>query len=151
MSTPEQRKEDRTKAKFLINTACSKNQAAKDYLWDICEVWRRLDDIYDGDHEVTREQLMDVFEILWIRLPTNPFFVRHQDILTSQHISMWNAWIASNLWAGGDETERIYSHVWRYTIHELVPLVALLTQGHTQMAVVSGQVRQMYKTKLGEE
>ena len=78
-------------------------------------------------------------------------FIRHQDVLLSQHLSMWNAWQASNEFENGDDTEQIYSHVWRYAIHEVVPIVALLTQGYDKMKTISIEIRKLFKTNLGEE
>ena len=83
-------------------------------------------------------------------MPYNPFFQKHRDTLQSQHVSMYNAWMAANKWADGDETDQIYSHVWRDSIHEVIPLVALLTQGPDKMENVSLKVRTLFKKKLGE-
>ena len=58
--------------------------------------------------------------------------------------------MAANLWEKGDETDKIYSHVWRDTHHEIVPLVALLTQGPTKMTEVSLKIRKLFKKQLGE-
>ena len=151
MSTPEERKTDLQKAIYIVKEACGEDKNAEQYLWMLCEVWRRLDDIYDQDVDVTREQTLEVIEILFLKLPTNVFFIRHQDVLLSQHLSMWNAWQASNKWENGDDTEKIYSHVWRYTIHEVIPIVALLTQGYDKMKTISIEVRKLFKTNLGEE
>ncbi len=63
---------------------------------------------------------------------------------------MHNAWMASNIWEDGDEVDKIYAHVWRDTHHEVVPLVALLTQGPEKMREVSLKVRQMFKKNLGD-
>jgi len=151
VSTPEEREIDLQKATYIIQEACGENKEAQQYLWMLCEVWRRLDDIYDQDEVVTREQILEVIETLFLKLPTNVFYIRHQDVLLSQHLAMWNAWIASNEWENGDDTEQIYSHVWRYTIHEVVPIVALLTQGYDQMKIISKNIRKLFKTNLGEE
>ena len=83
-------------------------------------------------------------------MPFNPFFQRNRDTLQSQHVSMYNAWMASNEWEHGDETDRIYSHVWRDSYHEIVPLVALLTQGPDKMEEVSSKIRTLFKKKLGD-
>ena len=89
--------------------------------------------------------------VIVLKIPTNAFYIRHQDVLMSQHLSMWNAWMASNKWENGDDTEKVYSHVWRYTVHEIFPVIALLTQGFDKMQIVSQEVRQLFKTNLGEE
>jgi len=117
-------------------------------MWARCS--RCLDDIFDADHPVSREELLEVFEYLLIKIPTNPFFTEYRETLLSQHVSMYNAWIAANEWDKGDETDKIYAHVWRDTHHELVPIVALLTQGHEKMKEISDLIRKTFKKKLGD-
>jgi hypothetical protein len=63
---------------------------------------------------------------------------------------MWNAWMAANAADQGDETDQIYAHVWRDTHHELIPIVALLTQGYDKMKELSSLIRTTFKNKLGE-
>ena len=151
MATKEQRLEAKKKLPMVLELCCGSNAYAKSYLNMLCSITRVIDDIYDQDAEVTRESLLNVFEELFVKLPTNPFFIQYQDVLLSQHLSMWNSWVAANKWKNGDETEQIYSHVWRYTIHEVFPIVALLTQGYNHMKFTSNEVRNLYKTKLGED
>ncbi len=134
----------------VIKTASGKNPFAFDYLWNIACISRTVDDIYDQDQELTRERLLRVVEYLFVEMPYNPFFQQYRDTLQSQHVSMYNAWMAANHWADGDETDQIYSHVWRDSIHEVVPIVALLTQGPDKMEEVSSKVRKLFKKKLGE-
>ena len=63
---------------------------------------------------------------------------------------MWNAWMAANKWEHGDALEQAYAHVWRDTIHEVFPIVALLTQGHEQMKKVSEEIRHAFKKEYGD-
>ena len=135
---------------LIIAEAAGKNYAAYDYLWQLACVSRTVDDIFDQDQELTREQLLEAVEWLFIKLPSNPFFQTYRDTLHSQHLSMWNAWIAANEWEKGDETDQIYGHVWRDTHHEVFPIVALLTQGPDKMQEVSSKIRTLFKKKLGE-
>ena len=150
MTTLKERLVIQTQTKDIIEDACGDDQSAKDYLWMIARITRELDDIYDADQVVTRENLLEILEYLFITLPTNPFYVQHQDVLLSQHISMYNAWMAANLAENGDETDKIYAHVWRDTHHELIPIVALLTQGYQKMQIVSLEIRKTFKNKLGD-
>jgi hypothetical protein len=136
--------------KEIIKEAAGKNKFAYDYLWKLMCISRTVDDIYDMDQEITRSQLLEAIDYLLVELPYNPFFIKYRDTLTSQHVSMHNAWLSSNLWNKGDETSKVYAHVWRDYHHEVVPLVALLTQGPKKMREVSFKVRQMFKKKLGE-
>lgn len=150
MTTPKQREEIQKQSKDIIQDAGGDDEAAKAYLWMIARITRELDDIYDGDQVVTRESLLEILEYLFIAMPTNPFYVQHQDVLLSQHLSMWNAWMAANEAEHGDDLDKIYHHVWRDQIHELIPIVACLTQGHEAMKTVSKKVRIVFKTKFGD-
>ena len=150
MTTAQERVVIQEKTKAIIKDACGDDVDAQAYLWMIARITRTLDDIYDADQEVTRNDLLEVLEYLFVRMPTNGFYCRHQHVLLSQHISMYNAWMAANLAENGDETDKIYAHVWRDTHHELIPIVALLTQGYQKMQIVSLEIRKTFKNKLGE-
>ena len=150
MTTPDERLRDTSRSLEIIKHAAGIEKAAEDYLYMLCRITRVLDDIYDQDKPVSREQLLEVLEYLFIKLPTNSFYVSNQDVLISQHLSMWNAWMAANKWEHGDALEQAYAHVWRDTIHEVFPIVALLTQGHEQMKKVSEEIRHAFKKEYGD-
>ena len=134
----------------MIELASGNNTDAAQYLYMLSRITRVLDDVFDNDQVITREEHLEVLEYLFVRLPTNPFFIRHQDVLLSQHLSMFNAWMAANIAEKGDDTDQIYAHVWRDTIHEIIPIIALLTQGYDAMPPISLEVRKLFKKQLGE-
>ena len=150
MTTQQERETYQKATQLIIDEACGDNPAAAHYLWSIMWISRTIDDVYDQDQEVSREDILDVVEYLLVGLPSNPFFKAHRDILESQHFSMYNAWSAANLWEKGDETDQIYGHVWRDTHHEIVPIVAMLTQGPSKMKEISLKIRTLFKKQLGE-
>lgn len=150
MTTQKEREIIDEKAKKIIETAAGGDANAAQYLWMLARVTRVLDDVFDNDQVITREEHLEILEYLFVRLPTNPFFIRHQDVLLSQHLSMFNAWMAANIAEKGDDTDQIYAHVWRDTLHEVIPIVALLTQGYDAMPPISLEVRKLFKKQLGE-
>tara|TARA_Y100001970_G_scaffold274073_1_gene373257 strand:- start:111 stop:563 length:453 start_codon:yes stop_codon:yes gene_type:complete len=150
MTTQQEREIIDEKAKKIIELAAGGDANAAQYLWMLARITRVLDDVFDNDQVITREEHLEVLEYLFVRLPTNPFFIRHQDVLLSQHLSMFNAWMAANVAEKGDETDQIYAHVWRDTLHEVVPIVALLTQGYDAMPPISQEIRTLFKKQLGE-
>jgi len=150
MTTPKERLGNNVVAEKLARMCAGENQDALDYLYMISSITRVIDDIYDQDQVVNRDTLLSILEMLFIKLPINPFYISNQDALVSQHISMWNAWMAANAWEDGDKTEQIYAHVWRDTLHELCPIVALLTQDYEAMKHVSNEMRYLYKKDLGD-
>lgn len=150
MSTPEEREIFTAKTKEIIKEAAGKNKFAYEYLWRLMCISRTVDDLYDDDQIVSTRSVLSAIEFLVVEMHYNPFFMKHRDTLTSQQVSMYNAWMAANLWDKGDDTCKIYSHVWRDTHHEIVPLVALLTQGPEKMVNVSMKIRKLFKKHLGE-
>ena len=150
MTTQKEREIIDEKAKKVIELAAGGDANAAQYLWMLARITRVLDDVFDNDQVITREEHLEVLEYLFVRLPTNPFFIRHQDVLLSQHLSMFNAWMAANEAEKGDDTDQIYAHVWRDTLHEVIPIVALLTQGYDAMPPISQEVRKLFKKQLGE-
>ena len=150
MSTIEEREKDSDNRELVLDQICDENHSAREYINILCEVWRVWDDIQDGDFPVTQHQILTCFKHLFINLPTNTFFNENRDMLLSQHLSMYNAWIAANEWELGDETDQIYAHVWKNTLHELVPIVALILKGRDQMEDTSSLIRKLFKSKLGE-
>jgi len=150
MSTKEERERDSKNRELILDQICDENQSAKEYIDILCDVWRTWDDIQDADYTVTRHQILVCFKHLFINLPTNTFFNENRDMLLSQHLSMYNAWIAANEWEQGDETDQMYAHVWKNTLHELVPIVAFILKGRDQMEDTSSLIRKLFKSKLGE-
>ena len=150
MSTQEEREEDSVKSDELIKLASGKNKEADKYLRMIGHVWRVMDDVYDGDYPVTREDVLKVIEYLFIDIPSNRFFIHHRDKLTSQHITAYNAWMAANRWGKGNLEQRVFSHVWRGDYQAVIGLVALLTQGIDQMKLVDQKVKETFGP-IGED
>jgi len=150
MSTQEEREEDSVKSDEVIKLASGKKKEADKYLRMVGYVWRVMDDVYDGDYPVTRGDVLKVIEYLFIDIPSNRFFIQHRDKLTSQHITAYNAWMASNRWTKGNLEQRVFSHVWRGDYQAVVGLVALLTQGIDQMRLVDQKVRETFGP-IGED
>jgi|TARA_R100001082_G_scaffold62913_1_gene35276 hypothetical protein len=150
MTTQQEREIFSERTEEIIREAAGKNKFAYQYLNKLMNITRIIDDMYDNDQTVTASDILGSLEFIVLELPYNPFFMKHRDSLTSQHVSMYNAWMAANIWGQGDETDKIYAHVWRDTHHEVVPLVALLTQGPEKMRYVSMKIRQLFKKHLGE-
>ena len=150
MSTQEEREEVTAAGTEIIKLASGKNKEAAKYLHMIGRVWRVMDDIYDGDHPVTRGEVLEIIEYLLIDIPSNRFFIHHRDKLISQHITAYNAWTTANVWGSGNLEQRIYSHVWRGDYQAVIGLVALLTQGIDHMKLVDKKVKETFGI-YGEE
>tara|TARA_B100001250_G_scaffold141439_1_gene121000 strand:- start:393 stop:848 length:456 start_codon:yes stop_codon:yes gene_type:complete len=151
MATTEERKQRKKQNEPILDTVCNGNPDAREYLYLVTRALRIWDDVQDQDYEVTRENLLEAFEILFVQLPTNKFFVQNYDVLLSQHITIFNTWVAANEREKGDETDRMYSHVWAQGINELLPIVALLTKGYNHMRNTSTVMRRVFQEQLPKE
>jgi hypothetical protein len=150
MSSPEERRTNDLKVDFIIKEAAGSNQAALEYLHLMASAARIVDDIQDELKEFPRQQLMKLIEYLFVLIPGNIFYRNNEKTLFGQHIILWNTWQASNILENGDLTDKIYAHVLRDYINELLPLVAFLTQGHSKMKEVNVSIRKLFKKQLGE-
>ena len=144
MSTEQEREEATDAGNEIIKLASGKNKDAAKYLHMVSRIWRVLDDVYDGDHPVTVGDIVEIIEYLFVTMPSNRFFIHHRDKLISQHITAYNAWMASNRWSGGNAEQKVFSHVWRGDYQAVIGLVALLTQGTEHMKLVDQKVRETF-------
>ena len=149
MSTQEERQRDNIKRDELINECCGNNESAKDYIHILCAALRIWDDVYDQDYPVTVGDITETYRMLFISLPSNQFFRENHDLLFSQHVVLYNQWVASNRWLDGDEIERMYAHFYKEGLNEIVPLIALITQGEKKMHEISFKLRDTFKSNRG--
>lgn len=150
MSTEQERHLNDLKVDFVIKEAAGDDKSAFEYLHLMATSARIVDDIQDEFEKINPKQLMHLIEYLFISIPGNQFFQKHQNALFSQHLILWNAWEASNDLEQGDKTDKIYAHVLRDYINELLPLVAFLTQGQCKMKEINLLIRKVFKKELGE-
>ena len=123
-----------------------------EYLKLLSTAARLSDDLYDNDYPVTGKEKLHLIEILFLTIPSNKFFRDNYVFLLSQHMVMWNTWELSNTLDHNDpdEIDKIYSHVIRDYFYNIVPLVALLTQGKKEMKRLNYLTYYTYRKKLGE-
>jgi len=150
MSTAEERLQNQEKCSYVFKQAAGDDKEALEYLELLSFLSRVTDDVLDEFEIISQNNVLALVEILFVRLPANKFYQKHQDVLFSQHLAMWNAWEASNVLEKGDETDKIYAHVLRDYINELLPVVALLTQGYSKMKEINGIIRSLFNNQLGE-
>lgn len=149
MSTLEEREEMNKKVDDVIAIACNGNKQAGKYLSDIAWIARRIDDLHDKDVDVPKKEIERLFQIILIEIPTNPFFLQNFQALMSQHVVIYNAWLDSNKWENEkDETRKIYCHVIRDYIGELIPLVAFMTGGIERMRNLSIVSRETFMKEI---
>lgn len=145
MSTTEERKVMDTAVDTIIPKACNGNKDAEEYLHDIAWANRRIDDIYDKDVDVPKDDIEYLFFILLVKIVGNPFFLKNFQALYAQHIVIYNAWMDANkLEKSEDETKRRCALVLKEQVRELIPLVAFITGGTGLMHNISSQVRELF-------
>lgn len=148
MSSPDQRQANHQKIGPLFDRAANGDPHARRYLEIIAGAARVLDDLWDGDVRVSREDALLAFYGALVELPSNPFWMKHGTFLTALNWAAINAWLDANELAKGDPTERIYAHVLRDQINEILPAVAHLTGGWKLAREVSTAMRAAFKKEM---
>ena len=142
MTTTAQREVIHNKTSEMIHKAAGGNDAAFDYLATIFFTTRIIDDVVDNDKEIKHESYFQAMEALFVNLHMNQFFRDNYDMLVSQHITIWNTWLAANKYEQeGELIDKLHSRTWRLYIDELLPLVAYLTQGYDKMKELDHDIR----------
>ena len=96
MSTEKEREINRKTLLPFIKEVVGDNLAAQEYLYSLAKAMRIIDDIYDEDYPVSKEETLEVIKTFIITIPMNSFYRTHQNLLLSHHITMWNTWSISN-------------------------------------------------------
>ncbi|MFG6524496.1 hypothetical protein [Sulfitobacter sp. M23508] len=109
--------------------------------FDLCEV---IDDLWDGDKEVTKADLTRILFAVMTELPLNPFFANYRNELAAVMITGINAWLDANELEQGSENDKVFSYVLRDWYAELIAFVIYLTRGRDYMRAVSMEVRQFF-------
>ncbi len=128
-----------------VRQACAllagNHAAARSYLECLCYVARLMDDAVDADHgPVDYHQL---FHVLLVELPANPFFNTHREALLAMHSATLNAWQDADAWLGTTDLRRQHALVFRDYLTELGLLVAYLVGGYAHRRTISLQVREL--------
>ena len=76
MSDKEWRNENDIKVDYIINEITNGDKNASAYLYDLSAAARIVDDIYDEFENVDPSHAMLMVEILFVRIPNNPFSKR---------------------------------------------------------------------------
>jgi len=145
MGTLEERKANDIMVDEVITLCSNGNKDAEKYLIDFAYVCRVFDDLIDKDHPVSDKQICKAFFILMAGLWLNPFFARNSRLLIPVHVMSVNTFMDSNVWADDDnKLKRLYAHVIKDFVDELLGMVAFLTGGYTHMRKVSLKVRESF-------
>ena len=150
MSTEKEREINKKTLLPFIKEVVGDNLAAQEYLYSLAKAMRIIDDIYDQDYPVSKNQLIETIKTFIITIPMNSFYRKHQDLLLSHHITMWNTWYISNDLYKQGELDKVYAHVIRDYCYEIFVLVALLTQGEKHMNKINKLIRNVIKKPFDE-
>ena len=150
MSTEKEREINKNTLLPFIKEVVGDNLAAEEYLYSLAKAMRIIDDIYDQDYPVSKNQLIETIKTFIITIPMNSFYRKHQDLLLSHHITMWNTWYISNDLYKQGELDKVYAHVIRDYCYEIFVLVALLTQGEKHMNKINKLIRNVIKKPFDE-
>lgn len=142
MTTTSQRQVIHDKTSDMIRKAAGDDTDAFDYLATIFFTTRVIDDVVDNDKEIKHDTYFQALEQLVVNLHLNKFFRKNYDMLVSQHVTIWNTWLAANKYeVEGHTIDKLHARTWRLYVNELLPLVAYLTQGFKKMKELDNDVR----------
>jgi hypothetical protein len=113
----------------IITEAFKGNRAAVHLVFMLRDIANMWDDLVDRDKEVSAE---DVNRVMWaalVAIPMNPFYRQHIDVLQPAIQSFILSWHMSNDLSHADYESRVISHVERYSICNVMNLVAMLIAG----------------------
>lgn len=110
-------------------------------LFHIAEVW---DDLADGDKAVPVDRVHSAFMAALIALPSNPFFVQHQQSLLPLMITGINTWHDANRLQGGSITDAALAYVLRDWHCEIASFVVFLLHGGVAMQGFSSVWREFH-------
>ena len=145
MSTEKERKEVDTRIAYIVPKACNGDKFAEKYLYNLTYIARKIDDIYDSDYEVSKEDIELLFRFLLIDVPSNPFVIKNYNVLLCQHVLIYNCWLHANRWADDpDDTKQKHAFVIKEYIVEMIPLVAFLTGGIDYMNKIALEARELF-------
>lgn len=108
---------------------------------DFCEV---IDDLWDGDKEVTKADLTRILFVALTEMPLNPFFDRFKGQLIPVMVTGINAWLDANELEQGDDNDKVFAYVLRDWYAELIAFVIYLARGREYMRHVSMDVRSFF-------
>jgi hypothetical protein len=106
--------------------------------FDFCEV---IDDLWDGDKPVTKNDLTRILFVVLTEMPLNPFFNHFKQQLVPVMITGINAWLDANELEQGGENDKVFSYVLRDWYAELISFVIYLVRGREYLREVSMSVR----------
>lgn len=109
--------------------------------FDFCEV---IDDLWDGDKLVTKDDLTRILFVALTELPLNPFFDSFKGQLVPVMITGINAWLDANTLEQGNENDKVFSYVLRDWYAELIAFVIYLARGRDYLRSVSMDVRAFF-------
>ena len=109
--------------------------------FDFCEV---IDDIWDADKPVTREDATRILFAMLTELPLNPFFDRFKHQLVPIMVTGINAWLDANDLERGSDNDKAFAYVLRDWYAELIAFVIYLVRGRDYMRAVSMDVRAFF-------
>ena len=110
----------------FIETLELPRDAAK-WLLDTWEVIQVLDDVADGD-EVTTDECYRATNACLVGMPSNPFYLRHQQWLLPALSQMVLKWMASDLAERAGRAD-MRSYMWRAGYYDVVMLATSLVHG----------------------
>lgn len=101
-----------------------------------------LDDLIDGDKELTADTVIEAFWDAMIRLPANPFFVEHAVYLRSLMTGALVNWQIANVYERVGGEARNMAHSLRYDLATVLVMMAYIIGGRRWAEAIGPEMRQ---------
>lgn len=100
-----------------------------------------LDDIIDGDKEVTKDRVVGAFWDAMIHVSSNPFFIEHAAFLRPLMSSALVNWQIANVFEQIGGEERHIAHSMRYDLATVLVMMAYLIGGRNWAEMIGPEIR----------
>lgn len=102
-----------------------------------------LDDLWDRDRTLAREDLAAAYWDLLVALPANPFYRSHFETLHPLIAATLTDWLDSNELESGTPQERLVAWVIRDSLCQVVSTCALIVGGYAWQRTISKVIRRV--------
>jgi len=129
--------------KELIREVCLNNNDAIAFIEVLARASQAMDDMVDMDKPLSRQDKQTLFWDLLITLPSNPFYLRHQNMLMPVMANALNDWFTGNELERqpGNQQDLMVAYVLRDNLAAVVSQVAWIVGGPQWMHDISPRIR----------
>lgn len=124
----------------VIKSWLNNDQDAFDLLMDLNQASELWDDLIDRDKEVTDENIHAAFTDLILRVPNNPFYIKHRATLHPILVSAIISWRTANELEKGTRSERAVAYTLRSVDLQILSVMIYLIRGQDAAIKITPEI-----------